>query len=384
MKPYTPNLSDPRSRGWGGRTYQRWLDESPFLNAAIYTVILMAFSAMYSDELGPAFIAWGWFWLSPALLIVLYTIYRDTNRYRIAASKPCVSCDPHGLTIRNYFGRIRQQWYWCELAQVSGQGVRLTITPQHGQPCTYRDSRLNYADYADIAAVASGYLHEQAPPVPPPPAHIERKWHTPSLNIWNALLAILAFLAFAWFFVFLAIQAVAIYRAYPDPPIVFGLTTLLVVAILGYGAWSLLRLILRIHHAICRGESSLICAHADRDGLHLARLSGATLHLAWQDIRSSHHEHDVIPDRHFPKERDFLLIADRCGNTLKVNIDYCKDSYWDGEDIAAVTHAIIHGTPLPDECEYPTTGKSAPLAYKVAFYSIVTANLACIIHLLTI
>ena len=49
MKPYTPNLSDPRSRGWGGRTYQRWLDESPFLNAAIYTVILMAFSAMYSD-----------------------------------------------------------------------------------------------------------------------------------------------------------------------------------------------------------------------------------------------------------------------------------------------------------------------------------------------
>lgn len=37
----TPNLNDPRSRGWGDRTYQRWLDELPFLNAAIYTAILI-------------------------------------------------------------------------------------------------------------------------------------------------------------------------------------------------------------------------------------------------------------------------------------------------------------------------------------------------------
>ena len=41
MKPYIPNLNTPRSRGWGGRAYQHWLDELPFLNAAIYTVILI-------------------------------------------------------------------------------------------------------------------------------------------------------------------------------------------------------------------------------------------------------------------------------------------------------------------------------------------------------
>ena len=179
MPHFTPDLTNPHSRGWGGDTHSSWRNSRGWL--AIGVILL---GILYDPKASALFglTHYGWLWLLLWLAVAVSVLRSDYAASRTAYFAPCLVCDPQGLTIYARNGRIQQQWRWQDIESVATHGIlqTLRITPRDGAPFDYRDRRLEREGntYRDIAATAQDCLRGILPPVlPAPPTDFTHIWY---------------------------------------------------------------------------------------------------------------------------------------------------------------------------------------------------------------
>lgn len=179
MPLFTPDLTNPHSRGWGGDTHSSWRNSRGWL--AIGVILL---GILYDPKASALFglTHYGWLWLLLWLAVAVRILRSDYAASRTAYFAPCLVCDPQGLTIYTRSGRIQQQWRWQDIESVATHGIlqTLRITPRDGAPFDYHDRRLEREGntYRDIAATAQDCLRGILPPVlPAPPADFTHIWY---------------------------------------------------------------------------------------------------------------------------------------------------------------------------------------------------------------
>ena len=276
MPHFTPDLTNPHSRGWGGDTHSSWRNSRGWL--AIGVILLgILYDPKASALLGLTH--YGWLWLLLWLAVAVHILRSDYAASRTAYFAPCLVCDPQGLTIYTRNGRIQQQWRWQDIESVAIHGIlqTLRITPRIGAPFDYRDRRLEREGntYRIIAATAQDCLRGVLPPIlPAPPAGFTHIWYEQPHKHFdkshtrdNYMLSLLL-----WVLLFLPAFLGARLRAWPDgAPLLLRILHPLTLAAIALGILCILRVLIHNYRRYRRTAPVRRQATIDGDSLHIYR-----------------------------------------------------------------------------------------------------------------
>ena len=266
--------------------------------------------------------------------------------------RPCLVCDPQGLTIYARNGRIQQQWRWQDIESVATHGIlqTLRITPRIGAPFDYRDRRLEREGntYRDIAATAQDCLRGILPPVlPVPPAGFTHIWYEQPHKHFdqshtrdNYMLTLLL-----WVLLFLPAFLGARLRAWPDgAPLLLRILHPLTLAAIALGILCILRVLIHNYRRYRRTAPVRRQATIDGDSLHIYRTGGVpALSLRWADVLDVEwREVRIERQKHY-----LLYFTDRLDHTYRLDVTGLQEAKETCREIAAVVTAITSGQPLP-------------------------------------
>ena len=361
MPLFTPDLTNPHSRGWGGDTHSSWRNSRGWL--AIGVILL---GILYDPKASALFglTHYGWLWLLLWLAVAVRILRSDYAASRTAYFAPCLVCDPQGLTIYARRGSIQQQWRWQDIENVATHGIlqTLRITPRDGAPFDYHDRRLEREGntYRDIAATAQDCLRGILPPVlPAPPADFTHIWYEQPHKHFdkshtrdNYMLTLLL-----WVLLFLPAFLGARLRAWPDgAPLLLRILHPLTLAAIALGILCILRVLIHNYRRYRRTAPVRRQATIDGDSLHIYRAGGgATLHLRWADIL--HIEWRETGSGH--RQCYQLLLTDRLDHIYRLDMTGLQEAENTGREIAAVVTAVTSGQPLPPLAPQPPTPTAA-------------------------
>ena len=343
MSDFTPDLDDPRTRGWGGHDaslHSRDADDSFSFRSWFFIYflppILIGFYIQSDSDV------WR-FYFGICLLLTLHIVIMPLYNYLTRKKRnddtpedydpraPAIVCDPQGLTIYDD-RRIRFQWRWRELDSVLYDGDFLLITLRRGGTVEYGPRHISDADYGDIIAVASDYLNGKAPPLPPaPPAGLDYTWYeaqnTNFLSCINFLLLLLV----------LCILGPGL--------LLYGHGMQLGKALFAFCLPIPILLPLLITNYRDDGTRSQITI--DATGLHsLTSNDGGIIDdlftLPWADIA-----HIKVQIKSGHGTRNDLLITDRLSNHYTISANYLQTPKQASREIAAAVTAVIQQRPLP-------------------------------------
>ena len=345
MSDFTPDLDDPRTRGWGGHDaslHSRDADDGFSFRSWFFHIInSLSFTLIAFYIQGDSGI-WRFYFVI-CLLLTLYVAIMPLYDYLIRKKRnddtpedydpraPAIVCDPQGLTIYAG-GRIRFQWRWRELDSVLYDGDFLLIILRRGGTVEYGPRHISDADYGDIVAVASDYLNGKAPPLPPaPPAGLDYTWYeaqnTNFLSCINFLLLLLV----------LCILGPGLLR--------YGHGVQLGKALFAFCLPIPILLPLLITNYRDDGTRSQITINAT--GLHsLTSNDGGIIDelftLPWADIA-----HIKVQIKSGHGTRNDLLITDRLSNHYTISANHLQTPEHACREIAAAVTAVIQQRPLP-------------------------------------
>ena len=343
MSDFTPDLDDPRTRGWGGHDASlcsRDADDGFSFRSWFFIYflppILIGFYIQSDSDV------WR-FYFGICLLLTLHIVIMPLYNYLTRKKRnddtpedydpraPTIVCDPQGLIIYDD-RRIRFQWRWRELDCVLYDGDFLLITLRRGGTVEYGPRHISDADYGDIVAVASDYLNGKAPPLPPaPPAGLDYTWYeaqnTNFLSCINFLLLLLV----------LCILGPGLLR--------YGHGVQLGKALFAFCLPILILLPLLITNYRDDGTRSQITINAT--GLHsLTSNDGGIIDdlftLPWADIA-----HIKVQIKSGHGTRNDLLITDRLSNHHTISANHLQTPEQACREIAAAVTAVIQQRPLP-------------------------------------
>ena len=346
MPHFTPDLTNPHSRGWGGDTHSSWRNSRGWL--AIGVILL---GILYDPKASALFglTHYGWLWLLLWLAVAVRMLRSAYAASRTAYFAPCLVCDPQGLTIYARSGRIQQQWRWQDIESVATHGIlqTLRITPRDGAPFDYRDSRLEREGntYRIIAATAQNCLRGVLPPIlPAPPAGFTHIWYEQPHKHFdqshtrdNYMLSLLL-----WVLLFLSAFLGARLRAWPDgAPLLLRILHPLTLVAIALGILCILRVLI---HNYRRTTHARRQAAMDDNGLHIYRTSGGpAISLRWADVLDVEwREVRIERQKHY-----LLYFTDRLDHTYRLDVTSLQEAKETSREIAAVVTAITSGQPLP-------------------------------------
>ena len=343
MSDFTPDLDDPRTRGWGGHDASLHIqdadDSFSFRSWFFIYFLLPIFIGFYIQSDSSVWRFYSGICLLLTLHIVIMPLYNYLNRKKrnddtpedYDPRAPTIACDPQGLTIYDD-RRIRFQWRWRELDSVLYDGDFLLITLRRGGTVEYGPHHISNADYGDIVAVASDYLNGKAPPLPPaPPAGLDYTWYeaqnTNFLSCINFLLLLLV----------LCILGPGLLR--------YGHGVQLGKALFAFCLPIPILLPLLITNYRDDGTRSQITINAT--GLHsLTSNDGGIIDdlftLPWADIA-----HIKVQMKSGHGTRNDLLITDRLSNHYTISANHLQTPEQASREIAAAVTAVIQQRPLP-------------------------------------
>ena len=337
MPHFTPDLTNPHSRGWGGDTHSSWRNSRGWLAVGVILLGIL-YDPKASALLGLTH--YGWLWLLLWLAVVVRILRSDYAASRTAYFAPCLVCDPQGLTIYTRSGSIQQQWRWQDIENVATHGIlqTLRITPRDGAPFDYRDSRLEreFGTYRVIAAVAQDWLHGTVPSVLPLPVvavdyRCEDERYTAGRFICNSYFMMLGI----WALLFLLTFLNPWQNYHGAPPFILILLYPLAVAIIGIACRALVIGLFGMYRDYFQAMMA-IRLRIDQAGIHWRHRT-----LRWQDLRTVTAE--MLSTRPI---NSYLVVTDRFDRTIWLPSDVTPDT---SGYIATLATAIIHGTPLPPE-----------------------------------
>ncbi|WP_298046920.1 hypothetical protein [uncultured Cardiobacterium sp.] len=361
MPHFTPDLTNPHSRGWGGDTRSSWRNSRGWLAVGVILLGIL-YDPKASALLGLTH--YGWLWLLLWLAVAVSVLRSDYAASRTAYFAPCLVCDPQGLTIYARNGRIQQQWRWQDIESVATHGIlqTLRITPRIGAPFDYRDRRLEREGntYRIIAATAQDCLRGILPPVlPAPPAGFTHIWYEQlhkhfdqSHTRDNYMLSLLL-----WVLLFLPAFLGGRLRAWPDgAPLLLRLLHPLTLVAIALGILCILRVLIHNYRRYHRSAPVRQQAAIDGNGLHIYRANGGSaLSLHWADILGVEwREVRIERQKHY-----LLYFTDRLDHTYRLDVTGLQEAKETSREIAAVVTAITSGQPLPSLAPQPPTPTAA-------------------------
>ena len=359
MPHFTPDLTNPHSRGWGGDTHSSWRNSRGWL--AVGVILL---GILYDPKASALFglTHYGWLWLLLWLAVAVSVLRSDYAASRTAYFAPCLVCDPQGLTIYARNGRIQQQWRWQDIESVATHGIlqTLRITPRIGAPFDYRDSRLEREcnTYRIIAATAQNCLRSVLPPVlPAPSAGFTHIWYEYKHFDSYRFLENYALILLLWTLLYLPVYLGARLRAWPDgAPLLLRILHPLTLVAIALGILCILRVFIHSYRRYRRTTPARQQVAMDDNGLHIYRAGGgATLHLRWADIL--HIEWLETSSGH--RQCYQLLLTDRLDHIYRLDMTCLQEAENTGREIAAVVTAVTSGQPLPPLAPQPPTPTAA-------------------------
>ena len=359
MPHFTPDLTNPHSRGWGGDTHSSWRNSRGWL--AVGVILL---SILYDPKISAllGLTHYGWLCLLLWLAVAVRILRSDYAVSRTAYFAPCLVCDPQGLTIYARNGRIQQQWRWQDIESVATHGIlqTLRITPRIGAPFDYRDSRLEREcnTYRIIAATAQNCLRSVLPPVlPAPSAGFTHIWYEYKHFDSYRFLENYALILLLWTLLYLPVYLGARLRAWPDgAPLLLRILHPLTLVAIALGILCILRVFIHSYRRYRRTTPARQQVAMDDNGLHIYRAGGgATLHLRWADIL--HIEWLETSSGH--RQCYQLLLTDRLDHIYRLDMTCLQEAENTGREIAAVVTAVTSGQPLPPLAPQPPTPTAA-------------------------
>ena len=359
MPHFTPDLTNPHSRGWGGDTHSSWRNSRGWL--AVGVILL---GILYDPKASALFglTHYGWLWLLLWLAVAVSVLRSDYAASRTAYFAPCLVCDPQGLTIYTRSGSIQQQWRWQDIESVATHGIlqTLRITPRIGAPFDYRDSRLEREcnTYRIIAATAQNCLRSVLPPVlPAPSAGFTHIWYEYKHFDSYRFLENYALILLLWTLLYLPVYLGARLRAWPDgAPLLLRILHPLTLVAIALGILCILRVFIHSYRRYRRTTPARQQVAMDDNGLHIYRAGGgATLHLRWADIL--HIEWLETSSGH--RQCYQLLLTDRLDHIYRLDMTCLQEAENTGREIAAVVTAVTSGQPLPPLAPQPPTPTAA-------------------------
>ena len=347
MPHFTPDLTNPHSRGWGGDTHSSWRNSRGWL--AVGVILL---SILYDPKISAllGLTHYGWLCLLLWLAVAVRILRSDYAVSRTAYFAPCLVCDPQGLTIYTRSGSIQQQWRWQDIESVATHGIlqTLRITPRIGAPFDYRDRRLEREGntYRDIAATAQGCLRGTLPPVlPAPPAGFTHIWYEYKPFDSYRFLENYALILLLWTLLYLPVYLGARLRAWPDgAPLLLRILHPLTLAAIALGILCILRVLIHNYRRYRRTTHARRQAAMDDNGLHIYRASGGpALSLRWVDVLDVEwREVRIERQKHY-----LLYFTDRLDHTYRLDVTGLQEAKETSREIVAVVTAITSGQPLP-------------------------------------
>ena len=184
---FAPDLANPQTLVWRNRQ----VDYRSGIAASLFILIFLWLSL-----LPPAGVQQSWRTAGVLLTVFLTAlIYWRHAVYDFFCDPPLAICDPQGLTLYGYYGKISHQWRWEALQQITAShGATwfetflsryhsiLRITPRstgdYTAPLKLRMEGLDYAETHALTHFAQRYIDGGLPvPVATLPADWQRDWY---------------------------------------------------------------------------------------------------------------------------------------------------------------------------------------------------------------